>query len=263
MKIKKCLLVIIIVALFIVLYFIFNENKDDVIRIAYTNDLSGFIFKDIASNKNNELNLKEYNFMDLGDCCGSSAQFAFATSQIDMAILCPDAIKYLNEVGNDNYVLLGNITYDSEILISDKEKENIKVVGYMNRRDKQKDILSEYFGDSVMLIPMSPLTLGYALKSNAIDAAYVDMSTYLQLDYDGITLTNDNVTQTIVVNKKVKRNANIKKIVELYNEKVLELKDEKNISSFLSDYLKLSDKEAVLEKWKKQKTRFGMLKLED
>ena len=263
-KIKINNLIIIAFVLSIIVFVGLNSDKrGNVIRIAYTNDLSGFIFNDIENDKDSGLDFKNYDFMDLGDCCGSSAQFSFATNQIDMAILCPDAIKYLGEINNDNYIVLGNITYDSDILISDKEKSQIKIVGYMNRRDKQKAILENYFDDSVLLVPMSPLSLGYALKSNAIDAAYVDMSTYLQLDYDGVTLTNEDVTQEIVINKRVKNSANIKKIVELYNKRVEEILDENELFSFISKHLKLYDKEVVLKKWKNQKTKFGMLKLED
>lgn len=256
--------ILLIIPFLILVYLILNikQNKN-ILRIAYTNDLSGFIFNDIENDKNNGLNIKDYKFMDLGDCCGSSAQFAFATNQIDMAIMCPDAVKYLDEINNDNYILLGSITYDSDILISDKIKSDIKTVGYMNRRSIQKNILNDYFGNDVSLIPMSPLSLGYALKSNAIDAAYVDMSTYLQLDYSGITLTNDIVTQELVINKRVKNDSNIKKIVKLYNDKVAEISDDDKLYRFISKHLKLYDKEVVLKKWKNQKTKFGMLKLED
>ena len=256
--------ILLIIPFLILVYLILNikQNKN-ILRIAYTNDLSGFIFNDIENDKNNGLNIKDYKFMDLGDCCGSSAQFAFATNQIDMAIMCPDAVKYLDEINNDNYILLGSITYDSDVLISDKIKSDIKTVGYMNRRNIQKNILNDYFGNDVSLIPMSPLSLGYALKSNAIDAAYVDMSTYLQLDYSGITLTNDIVTQELVINKRVKNDSNIKKIVKLYNDKVAEISDDDKLYRFISKHLKLYDKEVVLKKWKNQKTKFGMLKLED
>ena len=256
--------ILLIISFLILVYLILNikQNKN-ILRIAYTNDLSGFIFNDIENDKNNGLNIKDYKFMDLGDCCGSSAQFAFATNQIDMAIMCPDAVKYLDEINNDNYILLGSITYDSDVLISDKIKSDIKTVGYMNRRSIQKNILNDYFGNDVSLIPMSPLSLGYALKSNAIDAAYVDMSTYLQLDYSGITLTNDIVTQELVINKRVKNDSNIKKIVKLYNAKVAEISDDDKLYRFISKHLKLYDKEVVLKKWKNQKTKFGMLKLED
>ena len=256
--------ILLIIPFLILVYLILNikQNKN-ILRIAYTNDLSGFIFNDIENDKNNGLNIKDYKFMDLGDCCGSSAQFAFATNQIDMAIMCPDAVKYLDEINNDNYILLGSITYDSDVLISDKIKSDIKTVGYMNRRSIQKNILNDYFGNDVSLIPMSPLSLGYALKSNAIDAAYVDMSTYLQLDYSGITLTNDIVTQELVINKRVKNDSNIKKIVKLYNDKVAEISDDDKLYRFISKHLKLYDKEVVLKKWKNQKTKFGMLKLED
>ncbi len=263
-KIKINNLIIIAFVLLIIVFVKLNSDKrPNVIRIAYTNDLSGFIFNDIENDNDSGLDFKNYDFMDLGDCCGSSAQFSFATNQIDMAILCPDAVKYLDEINNDNYIVLGSITYDSDILISDKEKPEIKIVGYMNRRDKQREILHNYFGEDVSLVPMSPLSLGYALKSNAIDAAYVDMSTYLQLDYDGITLTNDDVTQEIVVNKRVKNSVNIKKIVELYNKRIEELSDENELFSFISKHLQLYDKEAVLRKWKIQKIKFGMLKQDD
>lgn len=263
MKIKNSLFVIAFLLLILFCYKINNDNKSSEIRIAYTNDLSGFIFKDIENDKNSGIDFKEYKFMDLGDCCGSNAQFAFATNQIDLAILCPDAIKYLDEVENDNYISIGNVIYDSEILISEKDKASIKIVGYMNRRERQREILRNYFGDDVSFVPMTSLSLGYALKSNVIDAAYVDISTYLQLDYDGVTLTNDNATQTIVINKKVRNSDKIKKIITLYNEKVRQIKNEDELYDFLSKHLKLNNKEAVLKKWRGQKTKFGMLKQED
>lgn len=263
MKIKNSLFVIAFLLLILFCYKINNDNKSSEIKIAYTNDLSGFIFKDIENDKNSGIDFKEYKFMDLGDCCGSNAQFAFATNQIDLAILCPDAIKYLDEVENNNYISIGNVIYDSEILISEKDKASIKVVGYMNRRERQREILRNYFGDDVSFVPMTPLSLGYALKSNVIDAAYVDISTYLQLDYDGVTLTNDNATQTIVINKKVRNSDKIKKIITLYNEKVRQIKNEDELYDFLSKHLKLNNKEAVLKKWRDQKTKFGMLKQED
>ena len=264
LKLKYFLYTFIIIVLLIIIKFKwFGSGNDNVIKISYTNDLAGFIFKEIEDTKSNELNFKEYEFMDLGDCCGSATQFAFATNQIDMAILCKDAIKYLNEVGNNNYITLGNIIFDSDILISEKTKSQIKKVGYMNRRDSQKDLLYSHFGDSVLYIPMSPLSLGYALKSGAIDAAYVDMSTYLQLNYDGVTLSEGTATQVIVINKRVKNSKKIKKIIELYNEIIENVNEDDNLFNFLSKYLQLNNKDEVLAKWKIQKIKFGMLKQED
>ena len=262
--IKKIVLVIVFIVITFIVFLQFdNKNEKEKISISYTNDLSGFIFEDIKNDKDNGLDFKEYDFMDLGDCCGSATQFAFATNQIDIAILCPDAIKYLDEIGNNNYIVIGNVCYDSEVLISDKDKSDIKTVGYMNRRNQQKDIFYNYFGENISLVPMSPLSLGYALESNAIDAAYVDMSTYLQLDYEGITITNDNVTQNVVVNKNTKNTEGLKKLIDLYNKKIKDFENEDNLFIFLTNYLKIYDKEEVLKKWKSQKIKFGMLKQED
>ena len=35
----------------------------------------------------------------VGDCCGSNSQFALSTGDVDVAVVCPDAVKFLPEGG--------------------------------------------------------------------------------------------------------------------------------------------------------------------
>ena len=239
-----------------------NLKSSEKLKIAYTEDLAGIIMSNIEEKAKLSKLSSDIEFLNIGDCCGSNAQFVLANNKVDIVVMCPDAVKYLNEIKND-YVEIGTILYDSDILISSKEKKDIKKIGYMNKRNMQKDALDEIFDGSVAKYPLFPSALPYALSNDKIDAAVVDVNSYLLLDIDGINITKNVPTQNIVVRKQILDDKRLEDFIKIYNEEINKINEDENyLLEMINQNLNIKNLkiEDLRNKWKKIKIRLEMLK---
>ena len=235
----------------------FNIKTSDKLKIAYTEDLAGIIISNIEEKAKLSKMSNDIEFMNIGDCCGSNAQFVLANNKVDIVVMCPDAVKYLNEIKND-YIEIGTILYDSDILISNKEISEIKKIGYMNKRKMQKDALDKIFDDNVEKYSIFPSALPYALSNEKIDAAVVDVNSFLLLDIEGMNITNNVPTQNLVIRKQIIGDKRLDDFIKIYNEEIKKINNDENyFLEMIEKKLKIGD---LRNKWKKIKIRLGMLK---
>ena len=235
----------------------FNIKTSDKLKIAYTEDLAGIIISNIEEKAKLSKMSNDIEFMNIGDCCGSNAQFVLANNKVDIVVMCPDAVKYLNEIKND-YIEIGTILYDSDILISNKEISEIKKIGYMNKRKMQKDALDKIFDNNVEKYSIFPSALPYALSNEKIDAAVVDVNSFLLLDIEGMNITNNVPTQNLVIRKQIIGDKRLDDFIKIYNEEIKKINNDENyFLEMIEKKLKIGD---LRNKWKKIKIRLGMLK---
>ena len=227
--------------------------------IAYGDDIAGIILQKALKDLPAERADIGMDAINMGDCCGSNAQFALSTGQVDVAVLCPDAMKDLAETGKQ-YAVLGELVYDGNVLVTRPDSpDTLAVIGYMNGRDEQRDLLEEVYGQEVDLQPMFASALPYALENKAVDAIMLDASLALKLNYPTKSISSGEVTSVVIVQNDLLSDPRLEELVTACNETVGKLSDEAVLIDMLCEYLETDNQKEVADFWKSVTVQFGSL----
>ena len=239
-----------------------SRAQEDALVIAYGDDIAGLVVQKALADLPAERADIGLDTVNMGDCCGSNAQFALSTGEVDVAILCPDAMNDLKEV-EDLYIELGQLVYDGNVLVTRPDSpEDLKVIGYMNGRDEQRVLLEETYGQGVDLQPMFASALPYALENKAVDAIMLDVSLAAKLNYPTRPISDGVVTTIMIVREALVSDPRLQALIEAYNAAVAELQEEEAVIQMLCDYLETEDTKEVSAFWKTVTVRFGSLQTE-
>ena len=239
-----------------------SRTQEDPLVIAYGDDIAGLVVQKALADLPAERADIGLDTVNMGDCCGSNAQFALSTGEVDVAILCPDAMNDLKEV-EDLYIELGQLVYDGNVLVTRPDSpEDLKVIGYMNGRDEQRVLLEETYGQGVDLQPMFASALPYALENKAVDAIMLDVSLAAKLNYPTRPISDGVVTTIMIVREALVSDPRLQALIEAYNAAVAELQEEEAVIQMLCDYLETEDTKEVSAFWKTVTVRFGSLQTE-
>lgn len=227
------------------------------LMVAYGDDIAGVLvqkaLEDLPTRRT------ELDSINLGDCCGSNAQFALSTGQVDVAVLCPDAVTDLAEAGKQ-YAVLGELVYDGNVLVTRPDSpETFRVIGYMNGREEQQLLLEQVYGESVDLQPMFASALPYALENRAVDAIMLDAALAAKLSYPAQTISSGQVTSVVIVQKALLEDPRLEQLRAACNQTVHALEDADTLVEMLCEYLETDEKEEVSAFWKTVTVRFGSL----
>lgn len=236
-----------------------SHAVEEPLVIAYGDDIAGIVLqkalKDLPAERA-DIGLDSVN---LGDCCGSNAQFALSTGEVDVAILCPDAVVDLAETGKQ-YTVLGELVYDGNVLVTRPDSPaELKIIGYMNGRDEQRVLLEQVYGENVDLQPMFASALPYALENQAVDAIMLDVSLAMKLNYPTKSISDGMVTSVVIVQNELLPDPRLEELIAACNETVEALADEETLVEMLCEYLETENKKEVAAFWKSVTVRFGSL----
>ena len=78
-----------------------SHALEEPLVIAYGDDIAGIILQKALADLPAERADLGLDAINMGDCCGSNAQFALSTGQVDVAVLCPDAMLDLADKSGD------------------------------------------------------------------------------------------------------------------------------------------------------------------
>lgn len=247
-----------------------NTNSDNLdfdistnkIIIACGTDASGMLMSYILKNKNSNIELSNFDYTELMDCCGAQAEFAFMSGKVDMAILCPDAsAKFLGV--DTNYFIVDSIVRGSNILVYfDESYENVdpKNIGYMNKRLLQESILKNVYPNA-SFYPMLSTALPYALEKKEVDAIFTDIILALKIKNAKFKMINtDKVDYYLVASKKLKGSDTLNNFIKAYNNAVDDIQNDNILSDMIGSYLGISDSEGETDTWKKMNIRFNKIK---
>ena len=243
-----------------------NDNSDfdimtNKIIIACGTDASGMLMSYILKNKNTNIELSNFDYTELMDCCGAQAEFAFMSGKVDMAILCPDAsAKFLGV--DTNYFIVDSIVRGSNILVYfDESYENVdpKNIGYMNKRLLQESILKNVYPNA-SFYPMLSTALPYALEKKEVDAIFTDIILALKIKNAKFKMINtDKVDYYLVASKKLKGSDTLNNFIKAYNNAVDDIQNDNILSNMIGSYLGISDSKGETDTWKKMNIRFNKI----
>ena len=227
--------------------------------IAYGDDIAGIILQKALKDLPAERADIGMDAINMGDYCGSNAQFALSTGQVDVAVLCPDAVQDLAETGKQ-YTVLGELVYDGNVLVTRPDSpDTLAVIGYMNGRDEQRELLESVYGQEVDLQPMFASALPYALENKAVDAIMLDASLALKLNYPTRSISSGEVTSVVIVQDDLLSDPRLEELVTACNETVGKLSDEAVLIDMLCEYLETDNQKEVADFWKSVTVQFGSL----
>ncbi len=239
-----------------------SRTQEKPLVIAYGDDIAGLVVQKALADLPAERADIGLDAVNMGDCCGSNAQFALSTGEVDVAILCPDAMLDLEEVGN-LYVELGQLVFDGNVLVTRPDSpKDLQIIGYMNGRDEQRVLLEETYGQGIDLQPMFASALPYALENKAVDAIMLDVSLAAKLNYPTSPISDGVVTTVMIAREALVSDPRLQALIEAYNAAVAELQDEEAVIQMLCDYLETEDTKEVSAFWKTVTVRFGSLQTE-
>lgn len=241
-----------------------GESAEETLVVACGDDLAGIVVQSVVEQNNITIEKLGMDYMSVGDCCGSNAQFALSAEEVDIAVLCPDAVKNLQDAGKD-YEVLGTVVYDGNVFVKRADSpENPEVIGYMNKRTEQLELLQEIYGTDKNYRPVFASALSYALENKDIDMAVMDITTALKLNYPMEPATSGVPTSIMVVKRERNEVENqvLQQFIEDYNEKIEGLENDKNAGELLSRYLEIEPSEEVLSNWNHMNVQFGFLTME-
>ena len=243
-----------------------NDNSDfdimtNKIIIACGTDASGMLMSYILKNKNTNIELSNFDYTELMDCCGAQAEFAIMSGKVGMAILCPDAsAKFLGV--DTNYFIVDSIVRGSNILVYfDESYENVdpKNIGYMNKRLLQESILKNVYPNA-SFYPMLSTALPYALEKKEVDAIFTDIILALKIKNAKFKMINtDKVDYYLVASKKLKGSDTLNNFIKAYNNAVDDIQNDNILSNMIGSYLGISDSKGETDTWKKMNIRFNKI----
>ena len=139
----------------------------------------------------------------LMDCCSSKTTWSLTSGDLDAAVLCPDAAeKFLAE--NKGYRIAGGLSWGTEALVYKEGAQSFEMIGYMSGQERQKRALEQLYPDAEYM-PVIMTSLSYALHVDEVDAAVLDITTAVLLDYPYITLADETPTAVLVASEEFYR----------------------------------------------------------
>ena len=269
---KNIIIFIMFIAILIISGCNKNTNTDNLdfdistnkIIIACGTDASGMLMSYILKDKYTNIELSNFDYTELMDCCGAQAEFAFMSGKVDMAILCPDAsAKFLGV--DTNYFIVDSIVRGSNILVYfDESYKNVepKNIGYMNKRLLQESILKNVYPNA-SYYPMLSTALPYALEKKEVDAIFTDIILALKIkDAKFKAINTDKVDYYLVASKKLKGSDTLNNFIKAYNKAVNDIQNDNILSDMIGSYLGISDSKGETDIWKKMNVRFNKIETE-
>lgn len=233
------------------------RRREEKFRIACGEDLASRLFMELIEEQRDVDAVADPTVF--GDCCGSYAMMSLVTGELDAALLCEDAAEKLRSLRED-YVELGVISRDTDVLALAEAGREIRRIGYMNQRDTQRRSLEAAY-PSAELFPMSPSALPTALFGGEIDAAVLDLGTALSLSLPLRKLGDGTVSAVLVAREDCLKKEAFQKLLSDYEKKLPELSNEKEITGLLSHYMREDEiTEEKREQWKAMGPSFESLR---
>ena len=243
-----------------------KKEEDDRLIVACGNDIGGLTVQAALEwGMASEVNFGADETF-IGDCCGSTATFTLSTGDVDVAVLCPDAVVNLKEADED-FIELGTVVFDGNLLVSPSGNfDTCTNVGYMADRDEQKADIQAYLGERELNFrPLYTFATASALANGLVEAATMDLASAARAGYPAVAYTKDRPTSVLVARGSLSQDERLAQLVKICNSYLSELSNEgEELTQKLCELFENDDKDEVMRWWRNSTTRFGSdLKIEE
>ncbi len=229
------------------------------LRIACNNDAAGLLIGYLAGEGSAALEVVDMSYQQLQDCCSSQTELALAAGNFDMAVLCPDGADKLIASGQP-YQILGTIVVNAKILVTDQDKVP-QTVGYMNGRETQKRLVWSNLNDSIVMKPILPAGLPYALERNAVEGIVLDIMDALKIGGYHTPLPSPYPTSVLVVHEELLDRSELASFIQAYNQAAEELNRQEILKVELAKKAGIGNGNKEVELWQEMGIQFQTLKL--
>ena len=218
-------------------YLTLHRGTDqDVLHVGAGDDITGLLMEDVAAWTRDTDNPIELNlFMD---CCGSAAQWAMTSGDLDVGFYCGSiALALVNR--SSDLEIYGPAVMNAEVAALGGGGEEVGTIAVPMKRGFLHDIVYESFPDVTEISQASTTSLHYALSGGGGDGVVVDVAKALQAPgFNYVPLSGkDYVSYCLVVNKSVLGTPQFAEFLKTYNLAA----DHFNSADYLKDRYDMAD----------------------
>lgn len=199
-----------------------------------------------------------YEQHTLYDCCAAASQYALGSGDLDLAIMCPDAGRTLVEK-DARFEIVGPVLVNADIFVIRPGGEEPSAVGISQKREYQRQMVAERFGDRCEAIPMLHAAVPFAFAKHEVDAVVADITRAFSLAGDfhpGGVNGRDLVTAVLVVKKTIKTDEQYRQFLREYEDAVREMAEPERLLHLLTTYASKHISIGDVKLWKRMQVRF-------
>ncbi len=230
---KKCIVLVFTAAVFAVIMLFFPKDiKEDsgLLRVGCGDDITGVYLKEICAMAEKDGRggslVTEYAF---ADCCGSSAEWALRTGDIDLGFYCSQAaLSMVNAL--DEFEIYAPAIMNCEVVAVEAgyDPADISLLGTPRGRDFLKSIAAEKYPDAGQFSDIGRGYLMFALRSGEADGVVVDVSALADLDVEADfypLCDHDYISYCLVVRKDLEDTRAFKDFLKYMDQAAESLND--------------------------------------
>ena len=221
---KKIIVLGLIAAVFAVIILCFPKDVKDetgALHVGSGDDITGVFLQRICTLAEEDGNglITEYAF---ADCCGSSAEWALRTGDIDLGFYCSQAaLSMINAL--DEYEIYAPAVLNCEVVAVEQgfDPAGIRMLGVPRGRDFLRSIAAEKYPAAEQFGDISRGLLMFALRSGEADGVVVDVSALTDLDMEADfypLCDHDYISYCLVVRKDLVGTESFERFLGYLNE---------------------------------------------
>ncbi|MCE5336151.1 MAG: hypothetical protein LLG06_16330 [Desulfobacteraceae bacterium] len=198
------------------------------LKIAVPDDSGGLVVGRILRGEQfrNAKRHRVFESVQVRDCCAAVFESSLASSEVDAAVMCPEAAARLIEKDR-RFEIIGPCVLNSDVIVC-RPGFAPKKIGVSQKRGYQTALVGALFGPGCRAEPMVPAALPYAYEKGAVDGVVIDAIRAKPLKGDRITASKtgrDTVTYVLVVGKEFKSSPLFEQFLKAWEKAVAELRD--------------------------------------
>ncbi len=250
---------ILIVCIFLGLNMMLDRVEPSGLRIACNDDAAGLLVKYLAGEGSSALEVVDMSYQQLQDCCNSQTELALSAGNFDLAVLCPDSADKLIASGQP-YQVLGPVVVNANVLVTNQDTIP-RTVGYMNLREIQKKLVWSNLDNSIVMKPMLPAGLPYALERDAVEGIVLDILGALKISGYRLPLLSEYPSSVLVVHENLLGSTELESFIKAYNQAVGEINTTGILMKELKKNLSIENSSNEVKIWREMGIQFQPIEI--
>ncbi|HBG18070.1 MAG TPA: hypothetical protein DDY32_01970 [Desulfobulbaceae bacterium] len=160
---------------------------------------------------------------------------------------------------DQRFEIVGPVLVNADIFVVRPGGEKPSAVGISQKREYQRRMVAERFGDRCEAIPMLHAAVPFAFAKHEVDAVVADITRACSLAgdfYPGGVDGRDLVTAVLVVKKTVKTDEQYRQFLRQYEDAVREMAEPERLLRLLRTYASEHMSFGDVNLWRRMQVRF-------